>query len=90
VLLMDEPCSALDPLSTFTVEELMLTLKRFYTIIIVTHNLQQAARVGDWCFLMNVDPEDRAGFVVEFGTADQIFVNPQNPQTQQYVEGKFG
>jgi len=90
VLLMDEPCSALDPISTFTVEELMLNLKRFYTIIIVTHNMQQAARVSDFCFLMNVDPEDRAGHVVEYGTTEQIFVNPQNQQTQQYVEGKFG
>jgi phosphate transport system ATP-binding protein len=90
VLLMDEPCSALDPISTFKVEELMLDLKRFYTIIIVTHNMQQAARASDYCFLMNVDPADRAGFVVEFGTTEQIFKDPQQVQTRQYVSGQFG
>jgi phosphate transport system ATP-binding protein len=90
VLLMDEPCSALDPISTFRVEELMMNLKKFFTIVIVTHNMQQAARASDFCFLMNVDPEDRAGFVVEFGTTDQIFTNPQQPQTKQYVAGQFG
>jgi phosphate transport system ATP-binding protein len=90
VLLMDEPCSALDPISTFRVEELMMNLKRFFTIVIVTHNMQQAARASDFCFLMNVDPTDRAGFVVEFGTTNQIFMDPQQPQTKQYVAGEFG
>jgi phosphate transport system ATP-binding protein len=90
VLLMDEPCSALDPISTFRVEELMMNLKRFFTIVIVTHNMQQAARASDFCFLMNVDPADRAGFVVEFGTTNQIFLDPQQPQTKQYVAGEFG
>jgi phosphate transport system ATP-binding protein len=90
VLLMDEPCSALDPISTFRVEELMMNLKRFFTIVIVTHNMQQAARASDFCFLMNVDPTDRAGFVVEFGTTNQIFLDPQQPQTKQYVAGEFG
>jgi len=90
VLLMDEPCSALDPISTFRVEELMASLKRLCTIIIVTHNMQQAARASDYCFVMNFDPEDRAGFVVEFGTTDQIFTNPRELQTRQYVSGQFG
>ena len=90
VLLMDEPCSALDPVSTFRVEELMSSLKRLCTIVIVTHNMQQAARVSDNCFVMNVDPEDRAGFVVEFGTTHQIFTEPQQLQTKQYVSGQFG
>ena len=90
VLLMDEPCSALDPISTFRIEELMLNLKRFFTIVIVTHNMQQAARASDFCFLMNVDPTDRTGFVVEFGTTNQIFMDPQQPQTKQYVAGEFG
>jgi phosphate transport system ATP-binding protein len=90
VLLMDEPCSALDPISTFKVEELMLELRRFYTIIIVTHNMQQAARASDCCFLMNVDPSDRAGFVVEFGSTEQIFAHPRQTQTQQYISGQFG
>lgn len=90
VLLMDEPASALDPIATQQVEELMLGLKRYYTIIIVTHNMQQAARASDYCFMMNVDPKDRAGFVVEFGPTDQIFTNPQNPQTEEYISGQFG
>jgi phosphate transport system ATP-binding protein len=90
VLLMDEPASALDPISTLKVEELMQSLKRFDTIIIVTHNMQQAARASDYCFLMNVDPEDRAGFVVEFGTTHQVFREPRELQTRQYISGQFG
>ena len=90
VLLMDEPCSALDPISTFRVEELMGSLKRLCTIVIVTHNMQQAARASDYSFAMNVDPEDRAGFVVEFGTTEQIFTDPRELQTRQYVSGEFG
>jgi phosphate transport system ATP-binding protein len=90
VLLMDEPCSALDPISTFKVEELMLDLRRFYTIIIVTHNMQQAGRASDCCFLMNVDASDRAGFVVEFGSTEQIFSHPRQVQTQRYISGQFG
>jgi phosphate transport system ATP-binding protein len=90
VLLMDEPCSALDPISTFRVEELMASLKRLCTIVIVTHNMQQAARASDYCFAMNFDPEDRSGFVVEFGTTERIFTNPHELQTRQYVSGQFG
>ena len=90
VLLMDEPCSALDPISTFRVEELMSSLKRLCTILVVTHNMQQAARASDYCFAMNVDAQDRSGFVLEFGTTGQIFTNPRELQTQQYVSGQFG
>jgi phosphate transport system ATP-binding protein len=90
VLLMDEPCSALDPISTSRVEELICSLKRLCTIVIVTHNMQQAARASDYCFAMNVDPRDRAGFVVEFGTTHQIFMEPRELQTRQYVAGQFG
>jgi phosphate transport system ATP-binding protein len=90
VLLMDEPCSALDPISTFRVEELMATLKRFYTIVIVTHNMQQAARASDYCAAMNVDADDRAGYVVEFGTTHQIFTDPHEAVTRRYVAGEFG
>jgi phosphate transport system ATP-binding protein len=90
VLLMDEPASALDPISTFRVEELMASLKRLTTILIVTHNMQQAARASEYTFAMNVDPEDRAGFVVEFGTTQQIFTDPHELQTKQYVSGQFG
>jgi phosphate transport system ATP-binding protein len=90
VLLMDEPCSALDPISTLKVEELMQSLKVFNTIIIVTHNMQQAARASEYCFAMNVDPSDRAGFVVEYGTTEQIFNDPHEEQTRQYVSGQFG
>ena len=68
----------------------MQGLKRFNTIIIVTHNMQQAARASDNCFLMNVDPADRAGFVVEYGTTTQIFTDPHQPQTRQYISGQFG
>ena len=87
---MDEPCSALDPISTFRVEELMSRLKRLCTILIVTHNMQQAARASDYCCVMNVDPEDRAGFVVEFGTTTQIFTDPRELQSRQYISGQFG
>jgi len=90
VLLMDEPCSALDPISTFKVEELMATLKRFYTIVIVTHNMQQAARASDHCIVMNVDADDRSGYVVEFGTTHQIFTEPHEPVTRRYISGEFG
>jgi phosphate transport system ATP-binding protein len=90
VLLMDEPCSALDPISTFRVEELITRLKRLCTILIVTHNMQQAARASDYCIVMNVDASDQAGFVVEFGTTAQIFAEPRELQTRQYISGQFG
>lgn len=90
VLLMDEPASALDPISTLKLEEMMQDLKKNYTIIIVTHNMQQASRSSDTTIMMSMDPEDRSGYIVEVGQTAQIFTNPQQPQTEAYVTGKFG
>ena len=91
VILMDEPASALDPVATLKIEELMQTLKEAYTIIIVTHNMQQAARVSDFTAFMMIDsPETRSGVMVEFGPTPQIFTNPKNKQTEDYVTGRFG
>jgi phosphate transport system ATP-binding protein len=89
VILMDEPCSALDPRSTLQIEELMAELKRDYTIIIVTHNMQQAARASDRTVFLNM-AEDRAGYVVEQGETIGIFTNPKNQMTEDYVSGRFG
>jgi phosphate transport system ATP-binding protein len=89
VILMDEPASALDPVSTLKIEDLMQTLKISYTIVIVTHNMQQAARVSDFTAFMMIDA-NRAGTLVEFGETPQIFTNPKNKQTEEYVTGRFG
>jgi phosphate transport system ATP-binding protein len=90
VLLMDEPASALDPISTVRLEELIRDLKQDYTILIVTHNMQQAARASDTTVMMSMDTEDRAGHIVEVGDTTQIFTNPKQPQTEAYVTGRFG
>jgi phosphate transport system ATP-binding protein len=94
VLLMDEPCSALDPISTGRIEDLMLELKKRYSIVIVTHNMQQAARVSDMTafFTVELDKEakHRTGHVVEFAPTDKIFTNPDDERTEDYVTGKFG
>jgi phosphate transport system ATP-binding protein len=91
VILMDEPASALDPVATLKIEELMQTLKETYTIIIVTHNMQQAARVSDFTAFMMIDsPQTRTGVMVEYGPTSQIFTNPENKQTEDYVTGRFG
>jgi phosphate transport system ATP-binding protein len=93
VVLMDEPCSALDPIATARIEDLMDELKREYTIVIVTHNMQQAARVSDWTAFMSViDGEDgtRTGGLVEFGRTEQIFTHPSDPRTEGYITGRFG
>ena len=90
VLLMDEPASALDPISTLRLEELIVDLRRNYTIVIVTHNMQQAARISNTTVMMSMDPEDRAGYIVEVGETQQIFTNPSQPQTEAYVTGRFG
>lgn len=84
VILMDEPCSALDPISTAKIEELILRLKKDYTIIIVTHNMQQAIRTADYTGFMYL------GELVEYGTTQQIFENPKEELTKRYVEGNFG
>jgi phosphate transport system ATP-binding protein len=94
VLLMDEPCSALDPISTARIEDLMAELKRDYSIVIVTHNLQQAARVSDMTAFFTVELHDegksRTGAVVEYAETDKIFTNPDDKRTEDYVTGKFG
>jgi phosphate transport system ATP-binding protein len=84
VLLMDEPCSALDPIATGRIEELMLELKASYTIVIVTHNMQQAARVSDYTGFMLL------GELVEFGLTRELFTNPRDPRTEAYITGRFG
>lgn len=89
VILMDEPCAALDPISTIKIEELMIELRRKYTIVIVTHNMQQAARASDFTSVFMMAP-DRAGEVVEFGKTRQIFTSPQHEKTEQYISGRFG
>lgn len=92
VLLMDEPCSALDPIATRRIEELMAELKKKYTIAIVTHNLQQARRVADMTAFLYVDTSSggRTGYMVEYGPTDTIFENPKEAYTQAYVRGEFG
>jgi phosphate transport system ATP-binding protein len=93
VILMDEPCSALDPISTGKIEDLMLELKQDYSIVIVTHNMQQAARVSDKTAFFTVeldDEEHRSGRVVEFDDTEKIFTNPADSRTEAYVTGKVG
>jgi phosphate transport system ATP-binding protein len=89
VILMDEPCSALDPIGTLRIEELMRTLTERYTIVIVTHNMQQAARVSDWTgfFWLN---EQRSGILAEFGETQQMFTSPRDRRTEDYITGRFG
>jgi phosphate transport system ATP-binding protein len=88
-ILMDEPCSALDPIATLQIEELARELSKEYTIVIVTHNMQQAARVSDETVFMSMN-EQRAGFVVETGSTARIFTNPANKLTEDYITGRFG
>jgi phosphate transport system ATP-binding protein len=92
VVLMDEPCSALDPIATLKIEELMLDLKRDYTIIIVTHNMQQAARVSDRTAFFSVDVTEtgRTGKLVEYDATERIFTNPSQRETEDYITGRFG
>ncbi len=93
VILMDEPASALDPIATLRIEELMHELKHNYTILIVTHNMQQAARVSDMTMFMSIDrdnPDARIGYVVEYGPTEKIFTNPDLQETEDYVSGRFG
>ncbi len=89
IILMDEPCSALDPIATLKIEDLMRELSHNYSIIIVTHNMQQAARASDMTAFFTMD-EDRAGVMVEYGLTTQIFTNPKNKQTEDYITGRFG
>jgi len=93
VILMDEPCSALDPISTLKIEELMQELKEEYTIIIVTHNMQQASRVSDKTAFFNAEATEgggKVGYLVEYDDTQTIFTNPQQEYTRDYVSGRFG
>ena len=89
VILMDEPASALDPISTLKIEELMHDIVKEYTIIIVTHNMQQAARVSNYTAMMMID-EHRSGRMIEFNDTNVIFTNPKDKRTEDYVTGRFG
>lgn len=90
IILMDEPASALDPISTLRIEELMQELKKNYTIIIVTHNMQQAARVSDFTAMMMLYEDTRSGTVIEYDKTDIIFTRPSDKRTEDYVTGRFG
>lgn len=90
VLLMDEPTSALDPISTLAIEDLMEELRRDYTIVIVTHNMQQAARISDKTAFFNIAGTGQPGKLIEFADTDTIFTNPSNKNTEDYISGRFG
>ncbi|HUP14662.1 MAG TPA: phosphate ABC transporter ATP-binding protein PstB [Acidimicrobiia bacterium] len=92
VVLMDEPCSALDPIATLKIEELMLELKNDFTIIIVTHNMQQAARISDRTafFSVDVSEQGRTGYLVEFARTAAMFTHPEKRETEDYITGRFG
>ena len=91
IILMDEPASALDPIATLKIEELMQELKKNYTIVIVTHNMQQAARASDYTAMMMLSGEgERSGTVIEFDDTNHIFTNPKDKRTEDYVTGRFG
>jgi phosphate transport system ATP-binding protein len=89
IILMDEPASALDPVATLKIEDLMRELAQNYTIIVVTHNMQQAARVSHYTAFFMMD-EDRAGYLVEYGPTKEIFTNPHDQRTEDYITGRFG
>jgi phosphate transport system ATP-binding protein len=90
VLLMDEPCSALDPISTLAIEDLIQTLKEKYTIVIVTHNMQQAARVSERTAFFNLSAVGKPGQLVEMDDTEKIFSNPNDQRTEDYISGRFG
>ena len=90
VLLMDEPCSALDPISTLAIEDLIKELKETYTVVIVTHNMQQAARVSDRTAFFNLAAQGEPGKLIEIGATEKIFSNPDEKSTEDYITGRFG
>ncbi|MBB1508515.1 phosphate ABC transporter ATP-binding protein PstB [Tessaracoccus sp. MC1756] len=90
VLLMDEPCSALDPISTLAIEDLIKDLKEDYTVVIVTHNMQQAARVSDRTAFFNLKAHGQPGELIEMGPTEKIFHNPEQKATEDYITGRFG
>ncbi len=89
IILMDEPCSALDPIATLKIEDLMRTLAQDYTIVVVTHNMQQAARVSDWTAFL-LAGEERTGRLVEYSPTEDIFTTPKDQRTEDYITGRFG
>lgn len=90
IILMDEPCSALDPIATLKIEDLMRELVKDYTIVIVTHNMQQAARASDYTAYFLMDREDRAGQMIEYGPTQELFTTPKDKRTEDYITGRFG
>ncbi|WP_341729847.1 phosphate ABC transporter ATP-binding protein PstB [Brooklawnia sp.] len=90
VLLMDEPCSALDPISTLAIEDLIQELKENFTVVIVTHNMQQASRVSDKTGFFNIEGTGKPGQLIEFDYTEKIFTNPSQPDTERYITGQFG
>jgi phosphate transport system ATP-binding protein len=90
IILMDEPASALDPIATLRIEELMDQLAKNYTIIVVTHNMQQAGRVSDYTAFFSLDETDRAGILIEYGPTKKMFTRPDNQITEDYITGRFG
>jgi phosphate transport system ATP-binding protein len=90
IILMDEPCSALDPIATLKIEDLMRELVKDYTIVIVTHNMQQAARASDYTAYFLMDREDRAGQMIEYGPTQDLFTTPKDKRTEDYITGRFG
>jgi phosphate transport system ATP-binding protein len=90
VVLMDEPCSALDPISTLAIEDLIFTLKNEYTIVIVTHNMQQAARVSDRTAFFSIERTGEPGRLIEYDETQKIFSNPSVKKTEDYITGRFG
>jgi len=89
IILMDEPASALDPIATLRIEDLMQELAQEFTILVVTHNMQQAARVSDYTTFFMVD-DNRTGYLVEYSETKEMFSNPQDPRTEDYITGRFG
>ncbi|NQU37186.1 MAG: phosphate ABC transporter ATP-binding protein, partial [Actinobacteria bacterium] len=87
---MDEPCSALDPISTLAIEELITQLREEYTIVIVTHNMQQAARISDTTAFFNLSGAGKAGHLIEVGPTQRMFSNPEEKATEDYISGRFG
>lgn len=90
VILMDEPASALDPIATLKIEDLMKKLAEDYTILVVTHNMQQAARVSDYTVFISLDDDGKSGVLVEYGETNKIFTNPEKQLTEDYITGRFG
>lgn len=90
IILMDEPASALDPIATLKIEDLMRKLAQDYTIIVVTHNMQQASRVSDYTAFFSLDEDDRTGVLVEYGKTEKIFTRPKKQETEDYITGRFG